>query len=341
MNPDRPPGAGGPAAIRPALSPLLAVWLAACAAGGGTARAPSLAPSGPASREDTATVASRSPGGDSNQVDYEPSWSDDPCLVRLSERDLTRRDTVYLHAFILGTAGQLLLPQADLLAQVVAGQLLRDLGGRRDALPTGEPRILWINRARGNVLVMAHRDGRATWKELAEPPYSDTAALHELAVAVARAADSGSLATWRPDAGPDSVEIRLAFDSKPDPRYDRGIGLGFPIFAQRAPAETRPRLLIHPPLHYPAWLRDRGVTGHVVLEVIIDQTGHAEPGSVHDVWPPGVPHLEATEQPEYDAFVQSARTVLVGASFSPGLLGSCPVRVRVRIPFNFQMSIDE
>lgn len=322
MAPIRHPRPGRRRAALAVLALLPLAVLDACAPGRPPRTGPAPA-SRPAAARDTSSLTGQHP------------YASDSCVARLPASVLTRRDTIYLHAFILDTAERFMLPQADLLAQRVAGRLLALLRGRRDSLPTGEPLIGWRNDIGGNVAVTAHRDGRATWEELLPPPYTDTDAVHTVARALALAPGDGGLLTWSREAGRDSLAIRLALDTHVEPHYDRGIGLGFPVFAQRVPEGSRPELLTHPPLQYPGWLRDMGVMGHVIIEAIIDTEGRAEPGSVRDLWPAGYPRLEGRLEEEYEAFVRAARVTVLGSRFAPGRLGSCPVRVRVEIPFNF------
>ncbi len=310
--------------------------LAACTSGpvgGSAARAPAPA-AGPMAGRDGSRRAHREAGDSSGPVEDSITRA---CMARLPDSMLTRRDTVYLHAVILDVAARGLLPQADLLAQRVALQLLELLGGRSDSLPTGEPRVAWYDGLGGNVALMAHRDGRATWHELAVSD-PDTAALRAVERAVALADSGGPLVTWAAAAGQDSVALRLALDLDDQAGYKRGVGLGFPVFSRRAPPMTRPQVTGHPSLQYPPGLRERRVDGRVVMQAIIDATGHVEPGSVRDLWPENTPRLAGRREADYRAFVASAREVVLGSQYAPGRIGTCAVRVRVQIPFNFQVA---
>lgn len=90
--------------------------------------------------------------------------------------------------------------------------------------------------------------------------------------------------------------------------------------------EERPEIISHPPLRYPDILRQAGIDGHVVVEAIIDTLGRAERGSIKV--------LSSTNQ----LFEQPAKEVVAGSVYKPGRIAGRAVRVRVQIPFNFQVS---
>ena len=309
--------------------------LAACASGGAPNAASPAPARGSGAPAGTRAGATPAPAIDLARLQVQHSTAD-PCLARLPDSLATGRDTAYIHAFILDTAALVLMPEADLLAQRVAARLRDLLGGRRDTLPTGEPLISWRSDIGGNVVVVAHRDGRATWHVL--PPSSDdTLAVHAMDSAVALAAAQGDMVTWTHEAGLDSAAIRLAFDRDVEPRYSRGVGPGFAVFAQRMAPAQRPAVLGHPVPPYPQWLRNAGIGGHLVMEAIIDTLGRAEAGSVRDLWPAGYPRFKGSQEAAYEAFVAAARQTVLRARFTPGRIMGCAVRVRVQIPFNFQV----
>jgi TonB family protein len=88
----------------------------------------------------------------------------------------------------------------------------------------------------------------------------------------------------------------------------------------------RPDLLNHPRLTYPDSLRAAGIGGRVLVGAIIDTSGHAESASVRV--------LESS----HPGFEGPAREAVVASTYSPGRLDGRPVRVRVRIPINFQVT---
>ncbi|HXF96723.1 MAG TPA: energy transducer TonB [Gemmatimonadales bacterium] len=91
-------------------------------------------------------------------------------------------------------------------------------------------------------------------------------------------------------------------------------------------ADERPELLAAPPLSYPEHLRRLGIEGRVVMEVVVDTLGRVEPESVR-IFQAGDP-----------GFADAVRRVLAEARFRPARVQGRPVRVLVRIPFEFRLT---
>ncbi len=85
-----------------------------------------------------------------------------------------------------------------------------------------------------------------------------------------------------------------------------------------------PALLAGPPLAYPEVLRRAGTTGTVVVQVVIDTLGRAEPRSLL---------LESS----HAGFEAAARAYVLGAVFRPGRTHGRAVRVLVRLPIGFTL----
>lgn len=79
------------------------------------------------------------------------------------------------------------------------------------------------------------------------------------------------------------------------------------------------------PPRYPESLRAAGVEGTVLVELVIDTAGRVEAGSVRIV--------DASRP----AFAAAVRAVLAGYRFLPAEVADRPVRVRVRLPFTFEL----
>ena len=99
-------------------------------------------------------------------------------------------------------------------------------------------------------------------------------------------------------------------------------------FASGLPLDSRivdepPELVSHPEPLYPEVLRQAGIEGSVVIEAVLDTTGHAEPGSLRTV---------SAAQPLFEA---EARRVVIGSRYRPARMDGHAVRVRVRIPIRF------
>jgi len=89
--------------------------------------------------------------------------------------------------------------------------------------------------------------------------------------------------------------------------------------------EEAPAILAGPLPAYPELLRQAGIQGRVVLEVVVDTTGRVDPGSLTV--------LSAT----HPGFVALARQALAATLFRPGRVHGRVVRVRVRIPIEFTL----
>ena len=76
---------------------------------------------------------------------------------------------------------------------------------------------------------------------------------------------------------------------------------------------------------YPAALRDKGVTGRVVVRFVVDTLGRAEVGDVVIV--------EATHAP----FADAVKNALERYRFSPGTVEGRKVRTMVQLPFTFSL----
>jgi len=87
----------------------------------------------------------------------------------------------------------------------------------------------------------------------------------------------------------------------------------------------RPEILSGPNLTYPDELRSQGISGRVVLSMIINADGTLERRSIERVF---------SDHPDFE---KSAIRYLRAAVFSPGCRSGQAVRVRVRIPIDFRV----
>ena len=74
---------------------------------------------------------------------------------------------------------------------------------------------------------------------------------------------------------------------------------------------------------YPALLRDARIAGQVVLEIVVDTSGHVEPGSV------------VVRRSTNRLFEQPALEAVSTWRFRPARAGGTAVRARVQLPVNF------
>jgi TonB family protein len=115
---------------------------------------------------------------------------------------------------------------------------------------------------------------------------------------------TGAPATWLPSAGGEGVTS------------DEGN-------AWSVLPEAQPEVLTGPLPAYPELLRQTGLQGRVVLEAVVDTTGRIVPQSIL---------LVSATNP---GFVAPARQALAATLFRPAMTGGKPVRMRVRIPYDF------
>ncbi|MFQ5705496.1 MAG: energy transducer TonB [Gemmatimonadales bacterium] len=86
-----------------------------------------------------------------------------------------------------------------------------------------------------------------------------------------------------------------------------------------------PERLSCPPLDYPTALRQSGIEGKVVVQVVIDPAGRTRPGSVKIV--------SAT----HDGFRQPVIDLMNACRWKPGTVSGAPVPVLIEIPFQFSL----
>ena len=91
--------------------------------------------------------------------------------------------------------------------------------------------------------------------------------------------------------------------------------------------EEPPALLAAGVPRYPDLLRAAGITGRVVMEIVIDTLGRAEPGSAVVV------------QSANPGFDDPARRYILGARFRPARVHGRAVRVLVRVPIDFRLAL--
>jgi TonB family protein len=124
------------------------------------------------------------------------------------------------------------------------------------------------------------------------------------------------------DAPPFDAKVLLR--GAGDARGDRGVnGLADGPWSATA-VDDPPALLAGPPLTYPEALLRAGTVGTVVVQVVIDTLGRAEPGSL-------------VLQSSHAGFEPAARAYVLGAVFRPGRTHGQAVRVLVRLPVDFRL----
>jgi protein TonB len=97
-----------------------------------------------------------------------------------------------------------------------------------------------------------------------------------------------------------------------------------PIHA--AVADEPPALLTSPAPVYPAMLREAGIEGTVVMEMVVDEEGRPEAETVRVL------------SSGHQLFEAAARRVVLGARYRPGRWRGRPVRVLIRQPVEFRLT---
>jgi len=92
-----------------------------------------------------------------------------------------------------------------------------------------------------------------------------------------------------------------------------------------AAVDEKPSMVSPLQPEYPDLLRQAGIEGSVLIEVIIDTTGHAEPASMRVV--------NSTNK----AFEITAREAVLKSLYRPGRVRGQAVRVLVQVPINFNI----
>lgn len=121
-----------------------------------------------------------------------------------------------------------------------------------------------------------------------------------------------------------------------DPRDFTGVGVeggradGIPSDPDavwtEALVDQVPTLLAAPPPDYPALLRQAGISGHVVLQAVLDTNGRAEPASIKVV---STSHV---------GFERPGRQWMLKALFRPARARGRAVRVLVNMPLDFTIT---
>ena len=115
------------------------------------------------------------------------------------------------------------------------------------------------------------------------------------------------------------VGVEKGFNLTTDVKIDPGQAFN------EAVVDEKPSLVSPPQLDYPDLLRQAGIEGTVLIEVIIDTTGHAEPASLR------------VAQSSNRAFELSAREAVLKSLYRPGRVRGQAVRVLVQVPINFNI----
>lgn len=229
----------------------------------------------------------------------------------------------------------------DLLTQAVAEHARALLGAGPGQLPPGEPTISW-RHLEHRLRIVAHRDGRLTWRVeapawLSERSTGDSAAQH-LARALASVRAGRESFLWDDALRGDSLAwlIRLepAALTEDGTVTPPSLRAGFPVFSVLTPALV-PADVEHMRTNYPM-VRIRGFAGTVRVQFVIDTGGRALSSTIRDVWPSSEPRLSGPPRFAYDSVMRVMRLALEGARFVPARIGRCTVSQLVQQTFTYR-----
>lgn len=250
---------------------------------------------------------------------------------------------VYLQAELVDSASKPLLPGIDLMTQEVADSVRALLGATEGELPNAEPALTWRALEARLVVTLGH-DGRVhSAVHLSEDHYRpDAAAGVLLARALAKVARNGQyFVIWPDGLALDSVVFRLEMRHPfVDGRGDVStltLRQAFALFSVRVPMSEPvvPTRVMHPEYADELWLN--GVAGSLLMQFIVDTTGHAEMATVKDLWPSDRPRLTGDKGVFYERFRKAVVRSIALDRFEPARIGGCKVRQLVQMPFAFTL----
>jgi protein TonB len=141
--------------------------------------------------------------------------------------------------------------------------------------------------------------------------------------------------TQPPSVGIDIDVGRLLRDVAPregrgfapdDPPSGRSAGPVGPEPATIGTVERPAVMRVAPRPRYPEQLRAAGVTGRVVVRLVVDTSGRVEPASV------------VIRESSHDLFTHAVRAVIPSLRFTPAEAGGRRVRMLVELPFEFRLT---
>ena len=265
------------------------------------------------------------------------------------------RVPVYVALDMIGRDAPPIPPSVANLLQAVADRVDTQLHAQPNAPPVGEPRLTWRNTAKG-LNVTWYRDGRLVTRIDQDRPqqphvYADSifdkryaVGAHLLDSAFAAAKAAGDLyMSWPDIVAADTIAFRLSFvsptvgaDGKLSPAHAAMVAPA-PVFTVGAPVEEVATNKKRPSVRYPMQNLDERVSGVLLVKFVVDTNGRADPTTVEDIWPEGLPRLTGDKGRYYDAFLAAVRDEIGRSTFNPARVGNCKVRQMIEQPFTFKM----
>lgn len=237
-------------------------------------------------------------------------------------------------------------PSAGNMLQAVADRITGISGTHPGTLPPGEPEITWDSLGR-SLAITWHRDGKLAWRVWPDTG-ARASAPAKAALLFGRALDSAqangeTFMIWPEGLSDDSLEMLVDF-RRATVDGDGGIvpvraRAAVPLFTVAAPREKPVRVVQQPRTFYPPLLQSQGVIGRVMMEFVVDTTGHADVATIHDVWPRERPALTGALGAHYKELVHAARLMVRDTRFAPAEVGRCKVRQVVQQPFTWDFPL--
>ena len=257
-----------------------------------------------------------------------------------------RRVAVYVVSEVQKTAlvTAALIGSADILSQTVAEEMRDLLAAKADEVPPADSVVAWTGLV-PDVAVTAYRDGHFIWRTVWPLVRGDEARNDDGARLVSRALDTvkrhGDSFLWDQDATGDSLtwmlKLALGETSSTGQVTPPLARVAFVAFTIRYPTMEPVRLLRAGAPRYPRILKARSFTGSAVIQFVVDTSGHPEPQTVHEWWPPGQERLTGDRAEAYATFVEASQAAVLESTYVPARLGGCAVRQVVSQPFGFEL----
>jgi len=246
---------------------------------------------------------------------------------------------VYIRAEIKEPADSGIAQMADIFAQSVSLRMRTLLNAKGDTLPPGEPLITWRKIEPHIPLgVTIYRNSAPVFQLLS--PSTDSVAAAILLTAARKAVDEGEGPFSPEGTAGDSLKFRLGF-ALTDPgklNLDDTGRIALPVFSVFFPPQVSARLKHKSLPTYPPSERRAGITAVIIMDFLVDSTGHAIPGSMKEVWSPTKKRPTGQMLAAYNDFLDSVTRWLPKAEFEPARIGGCKVTQLVREPFTFSIS---
>jgi hypothetical protein len=262
------------------------------------------------------------------------------CFATIAPSSM-RRVSIFLEASLPDYPNGPLKPQADLMAQEVASEFRRLLGVAGNTVPDADTTFAWFS-VPAELALVAYRNGDviAQGERLSGDSAATLVLIRAFNAVHARGAarisfprgfvdDSATvhLALWpgyfddtTQAISPDAVVRRFALFTLMEPEWSPAAPL---------PNQSSPK--------YPREDNRSGTEGNVLMQMIVNKDGRAEPSSIRDVWPDGESRPAGNQGRAYDDFVESVTTWLTTLRFQPARLGQCPVSQNVQLPVAFRV----